>query len=336
MQSHRGSLRSTASRFTGTCPQLVAPRPGRRRWFGTVVAALAAGLVLASPLPSQAYTQANRDEQKRYVIETVSMTYTAFLDRKADFQRAGCRKESYLYQGLPTPGCAKPSPYNAFDWTDDGCSGAEVIGAVSLTYRNLFNQPCQLHDFGYRNLGAGLQLDRTEDRRAWIDSRFLSEMRRLCNSRYARNPASLGDCHAKALLVYGAVRNLTNWNTHGGWYAPVDPPAPSAAPPAPALRLFPVMNTSESPPDGVYFRNSSHTTDIARITGLGIYSGERVQVHCYTTGDAVGSYGNRIWYQVDNLSRPTAAGRANSGFVNAHYVDDGMTANNAASGIPAC
>jgi hypothetical protein len=86
----------------------------------------------------------------------------------------------------------------------------------------------------------------------------------------------------------------------------------------------------ENRPTAELLLDSLQVADIADIRG------ERVQVHCYTMGDAVGSYGNRIWYQVDNLSRPTAAGRANSGFVNTHYVDDGMTANNAASGIPAC
>jgi hypothetical protein len=48
-----------------------------------------------------------------------------------------------------------PAPFN---WSDDGCSGPFLIRPV---YRSLFNRPCQLHDFGYRNYGGGLRLGAT-------------------------------------------------------------------------------------------------------------------------------------------------------------------------------
>lgn len=99
---------------------------------------------------------------------------------------------------------------------------------------------------------------------------------------------------------------------------------------------FPVMNTSEQPPDGVWFRNSPHTADTSKITGLGVYSGETVQASCFANGDAVGSYGNQIWYYVYNVTRPSAAGRSNEGWINTHYVDDGQTANHAHPSVPAC
>ena len=35
-----------------------------------------------------------------------------------------------MYEGNPTPGCTKPSPYNAFDWTDDGCSSSGAASSV--------------------------------------------------------------------------------------------------------------------------------------------------------------------------------------------------------------
>ena len=78
-------------------------------------AATLAGVVLLlvfSSAPAQAYTQADRNEQKRYAIETVSLSYSAFLARKADFTRAGCRIENYENNGFAYPGCRKPSPYN--------------------------------------------------------------------------------------------------------------------------------------------------------------------------------------------------------------------------------
>ena len=53
--------------------------------------------------------------------------------------------------------------------------------------------------------------------------------------------------------------------------------------------IFTVMNTSETLPDGVWFRNSSHTADTDRVTGHGVYMGERVQEVCYAWGDSGGA-----------------------------------------------
>jgi predicted Zn-dependent protease len=99
---------------------------------------------------------------------------------------------------------------------------------------------------------------------------------------------------------------------------------------------FVVMNTSESLPDGVWFRNSPHTADTNRETGFGVYKNEYVQAVCYQWGDAVGAYGNTVWYLSNNLTRPTINGHANSGYLNTHYVNDGMTANHVYPGIPQC
>ena len=75
--------------------------------------------------------------------------------------------------------------------------------------------------------------------------------------------------------------------------------------------IFPVMNTSETLPDGVWFRNSPHTADTDRVTGHGVYKNERVQLECYAKGDAVGPYSDRLWYYVLNVTRPTNGDVAN-------------------------
>lgn len=91
-------------------------------------------------------------------------------------------------------------PY--FDWSDDGCSGP----APGFT-DNLFNGPCQLHDFGYRNYGKGLELGRDENTRNFIDDRFYAEMRRLC-TKWNRLDPRRRTCTKQALAYYGAVRNF--------------------------------------------------------------------------------------------------------------------------------
>lgn len=115
-------------------------------------------------------------------------------------------------------------------------------------------------------------------------------------------------------------------------------PAASTPAPAPAADapVFTVMNTSETPPDGVWFRNSPSTADTDRVTGHGVYAREQVRLDCYVWGEAVGKYGNRLWYSASNVSRPTNKGTPNTGFLNAHYVDDGRVANEVVAGVPQC
>jgi surface antigen len=105
---------------------------------------------------------------------------------------------------------------------------------------------------------------------------------------------------------------------------------------APPQPVFTVMNTSESPPDGVWFRNSPNTSDTSRTTGLGVYSGEQVRLLCFRSGEVVGPYSDALWYRVDNVSRPTANGQSDSGWLNAHYINDGKAANEIDDGVPPC
>jgi Prokaryotic phospholipase A2 len=99
------------------------------------------------------------------------------------------------------PGLKVSSPTNQLDWRSDGCSGPIVIREA---YRHLFDQPCQLHDFGYRNYGAGKRLGRNEPTRALIDQRFLTEMERLCRLRF-RPSHERSVCQGQARVVYSAV-----------------------------------------------------------------------------------------------------------------------------------
>lgn len=100
--------------------------------------------------------------------------------------------------------------------------------------------------------------------------------------------------------------------------------------------VFTVMNTSETPPDGVWFRRSPHTADTDRVTGHGVYMNERVQLKCYAWGDAVGPYANKLWYFVLNVTRPTNAGVTNQGYLNAHYINDGKAANQIDARVAQC
>jgi hypothetical protein len=101
--------------------------------------------------------------------------------------------------------------------------------------------------------------------------------------------------------------------------------------------VFPVMNTSETLPDGVYFRNSPHWDDTNRVFGLGVFAGERVQLECYAWGDAIGPSSNRVWDYVINVSRPTNYdGEPNQGYLSEHYINDGIAANTPDPGVPEC
>jgi len=60
-----------------------------------------------------------------------------------------------------------------------------------------------------------------------------------------------------------------------------------------------------------------------------------VQLHCYGWGDAVGLYNNTLWYYVTNVSRSLNGG-TNAGGLNAHYINDGASANQVDAGVRAC
>jgi hypothetical protein len=95
----------------------------------------------------------------------------------------------------------------------------------------------------------------------------------------------------------------------------------------------------------VWFRNGPDWNNTSGVTGWGVYKGDRVQLLCWQTGadNALRKVngqkyygGNNVWYIANNLTRPTRPGGANSGWINAHYVNDGMPAYKVAPGVPAC
>jgi hypothetical protein len=90
-----------------------------------------------------------------------------------------------------------------FDWSTDGCSGPKFTQHV---YKDLFDKPCRLHDFGYRNYGRGLHLGRNETTRAWIDLRFKQEMDRRCNHFTGWQSGVGVACRAAAHLIYDFER----------------------------------------------------------------------------------------------------------------------------------
>lgn len=126
--------------------------------------------------------------------------------------------------------------------------------------------------------------------------------------------------------------NFIHFRTRG---APTPTPTPTPTPIPTGGPVFAVMNTSETPPDGVWFRDNPNAAG-PRLNGYGVYAGDRVQLRCYGTGAPIGAYANRVWYYAGNLTRPNAPGRANVGWLNAHYVNDGRASNQVVPGVRPC
>ncbi|MFE9339646.1 phospholipase A2 [Streptomyces sp. NPDC007063] len=90
-----------------------------------------------------------------------------------------------------------------FNWTTDGCS----VPTGLFPYREVFRPACVQHDFGYRNYGGNheLGLDPTRATKNWIDSRFRTEMRRICDDRYSA-AGRHRNCRRAADTYYTGVR----------------------------------------------------------------------------------------------------------------------------------
>lgn len=175
---------------------------GRRAWIGFTI--VASGLVLASaPAEAQASLQEQRALHSR-AEAIMTMSYTRFMEVK---------------RSMEVKGKAKRGLDEKFNWVDDGCSPS---WAPAWLYRNLFEEQCKQHDFGYRNFGSGLALGRNEDTRAWIDRRFRTEMRRRCAKFDGVKAANGVKCRSDADVVYDAVRG-TPWG-RGAYYKAINNP----------------------------------------------------------------------------------------------------------------
>jgi hypothetical protein len=78
----------------------------------------------------------------------------------------------------------------------------------------------------------------------------------------------------------------------------------TGAPLAGASGTYQVVNAD----GGVYYRNSPAWEDTDRIVGVGVYTGDTVELICGTWGEAVGPNANRRWHLVRNLSRAVGEG----------------------------
>lgn len=152
---------------------------------------------------------------------------------------------------------------------------------------------------------------------------------------YSFHPNQAGQKLLASALA-GAVRSFPPPKTITAPTPPPPPPPPPTPPSAYPGPVYTVMNTSETLPDGIWFRSTPNTANAIRVTGDGVYRNEQVQLHCYAWGDSVGPYNDTLWYYASNVSRPTVAGvGANVGYINAHYINDGKVANQV-DAVPAC
>ncbi|MER7112563.1 phospholipase A2 [Streptomyces sp. NPDC000229] len=89
-----------------------------------------------------------------------------------------------------------------FNWTTDGCS----VPTGFAPYSEVFRPACVQHDFGYRNYGAHheLKLSPTRETKNWIDSRFRTEMERVCQDTYV-TPLAHMNCVNAAQAYHVAV-----------------------------------------------------------------------------------------------------------------------------------
>lgn len=202
-----------------------------------------------------------------------------------------------------------------FDWSDDGCSGP---WGISNAYRNLFNKPCQLHDFGYRNYGrvdaddlgrARLHLGRDESTRSWIDDRFRTEMGRVCNTTFTRwwQKANKATCVAEARIVWTAVRGYFGRKAfYGGDAAPDAAPSPAQSPPPAAPSPAPVLQAPAAPADAAvtYAETTggptntwTNYTNAGGAQGPTIPARATVQIACKLNGFRVAN-GNTWWYRI--------------------------------------
>jgi hypothetical protein len=110
--------------------------------------------------------------------------------------------------------------------------------------------------------------------------------------------------------------------------APAPPPAPSPPPSSGGGGLvFTVFNAE----GGIYYRSSPHWADTPKISGVGVYNGDQVELICGAFGDPIGPYNDTAWSYVRNLSRSVG-----DGWVNEHYINDGAVADQFVAGEPTC
>ena len=181
---------------------------GRRRG-SKVTAALAAiallGLVLVPAESANADGPRDRltSKAKRLLFDTSLPTFT-LTKRKAE------RKDKS----------------NPLDWDDNGCSSP-----VPSPFNGRFNRACERHDFGYHNLGNGvnerpsLALDSTEEAKKAVDRQLLQDLLYSCNNFPGPNEPCDNAATTYYLVVSRAGRSWTSFYDHEctpGWFCLFD------------------------------------------------------------------------------------------------------------------
>lgn len=91
--------------------------------------------------------------------------------------------------------------YSGPNWSNDGCSNSPD----KPLFLN-FKDPCNHHDFGYRNVPQ-YSRGRNETYRKYVDDRFLSNLKSVCSDLHWWDPRK-DKCYALAYTYYAAVRNF--------------------------------------------------------------------------------------------------------------------------------
>ena len=102
-----------------------------------------------------------------------------------------------LYVGHPT---------DPLDWTSDICSGPTPASVDTV-----FHDACLRHDFGWRNFGQNMRIDRTETRKEEVDKQLRADARQICVDKNQPSVNWYGQsvsCRSATDRLYAAVRNV--------------------------------------------------------------------------------------------------------------------------------
>jgi titin len=115
-------------------------------------------------------------------------------------EREALRQQADRYMMVPLDEflVAKGQAPEPFEWSDNGCS---FPGPYPIQPE--FLEPCQRHDFAYRNYGSGLSLAPDEETRHWIDDILLVDMFEACNGN--------SFCEGAASDTYLGVRGFSGF-----------------------------------------------------------------------------------------------------------------------------
>ena len=120
--------------------------------------------------------------------------------------------------GTTGPGSDTNNIDQTYEWNDDNCSVPDSIGDTAAYYEVIFRTACERHDFGYRNLGNGVDrtpwrgaLVSTNGRKNAVDKKFLKDMNQICEEEGQGN-----DCTAAAQSFYLATNRSEEG--HNAWH----------------------------------------------------------------------------------------------------------------------